>query len=649
MDASSPPPSSLRILLDGDRIQLRDRILRLLATRPELRPPAHLPLEEGRERVLEALHLLADEGIGSIGYPVELGGEGDPTGALVAFETLAYGDLSVLIKFGVQFGLWGGSVLQLGTRSHHTRWLPGIGSLALPGSYAMSELGHGSNVRELETVATWIGEAGAFEIHSPTPSATKEWIGNAARHGRMATVFARLQIGGTDHGVHAFVVPLRDGEGRVIPGIRIEDCGWKAGLNGVDNGRIRFDRVRIPRDHLLDRFASVDEAGRWSSPIPSEGARFFTMLGTLVGGRISIAGASLAASRVALAIALRFSLDRRQFGPEGGEELPILRYRMQQRQLLLPMASTWALTFALRELAADFERTRGEGEADGEALRRIETVAAGLKAEASRHAIDTVQACREACGGQGYREDFHFARLKADLDIFATFEGANVVLLQLVARSLLSRYRDEIGEGGLRGTIRFLAERAAHRIAETNPVIRRRSDEAHLLDPGFQCDTLQYREDRMTGALARRLHHRIEGGMDPFDALNDCQDHAVALARAHVDRLAIRAIHRAVDRAAPDDRPVVRRMSALFALSRMEAHSGWYQESGVFEGGKARAVRRMVNTLAADAVADVPRLLEAFGIPEEVLRAPAGAPAPLPPSIEAGPGGSGLPRGGVIT
>src|SRR5699024_9219310 len=124
--------------------------------------------------------------------------------------------------------------------------------------------------------------------------------------------------------------PIRDAEGRPRPGVRIEDCGHKMGLNGVDNGRLYFDNVRIPRDNLLDRYASVSPEGDYDSPITGDDKRFFTMLGTLVGGRISVAAASVTAARKALAIAIRYGALRRQFGSGDGTETRILDYRTHQ-------------------------------------------------------------------------------------------------------------------------------------------------------------------------------------------------------------------------------------------------------------------------------------------------------------------------------
>ena len=89
-------------------------------------------------------------------------------------------------------------------------------------------------------------------------------------------------VAGEEHGVHAFVVELRDAEGNLRPGVRIEDCGEKMGLNGVDNGRLWFDNVRVPREALLNRYGEVREDGTYHSSIENPNRRFFTTIGALV-------------------------------------------------------------------------------------------------------------------------------------------------------------------------------------------------------------------------------------------------------------------------------------------------------------------------------------------------------------------------------
>ena len=616
-----PAPFDIEALtryLDGPFAHRRIRALEFLA-HPDLQIPRNLPVAEYRERVLQAIQRLADEGLGRIALPEAYGGEGDLPGSIVTFETLAYGDLSVLVKFGVQFGLFGGSILQLGTRPHHERYLEPMASLELPGCFAMTERNHGSNVREVETVARYLPDSGEFQIQTPYPGARKDWLGNAALHGRMATVFAQLEVDGEEHGVHALLVPIRDEQGRPLDGIQIEDCGDKVGLQGVDNGRLTFHDVRIPRENLLNRFADVTADGRYRSPIASDGKRFFTMLGTLVAGRISIAAASVSAARTALTIAVRFSERRRQFGPSGAPQVPILDYLTQQRDLLPRVAASYGLHFAVRELIRDYGTAEGDEER-GE----VEVMAAGLKSYASRHAQETIQICREACGGRGYLAENRFGELRNDTDVFTTFEGANVVLYQLVARGLLTRFRDEVGDLRFWGTLRFLADRASSEVTRRNPVRSRRTAEEHLRDPEVMRDTFHFREERLLQTAARRLKSRIDEGMDSFDAMNECQTHLVALGRAHIERKVLEGFQRAVaDAPEPELADELRTLSDLWALWRLEDDRAWFLEAGYMEGTRSKAIRDLVDGLCREIRPRAVALVDAFGIPDSLLAAPA--------------------------
>ncbi|MEO0815351.1 MAG: acyl-CoA dehydrogenase family protein, partial [Myxococcota bacterium] len=316
--------------------------------------------------------------------------------------------------------------------------------------------------------------------------------------------------------------------------MEIRDSGHKLGLNGVDNGQLMFDRVFVPRENLLDRFASVSQDGVYHSPIASPGKRFFTMLGTLVGGRVSVAAAAVSVSKVALTIALRYATRRRQFGPEGGPEVSLIDYPSHQRRLIPRLAETYALNFAAHDLA-DAYASANSGD-DESAKRELETLAAGLKSIATWHATHTVQECREACGGQGYRSENRFAALKADSDIFTTFEGDNTVLLQLVGRGLLGAFKAQFADLRWYDALRRLSQVAFDAVSDRNPVTVRWTDEAHLRSLAYHAQVMRAREDSLTFSLARRLKRRIDDGLDPFDAFTEVQSHVLALARAHVER-----------------------------------------------------------------------------------------------------------------
>src|SRR3954454_22057407 len=502
---TSPDSRKLRVLLDGEHVQTRDRVREWLSV-PGNEPAAELSIEDHRAKVLEWATELASQGDTAMGYPVEYGGK-DAVGRSVAgFETLAFGDLLLLVKCGVQFGLFGGAVLHLGTERHHERYLHRIAKLDLPGCFAMTETGHGSNVQALRTTATYEPETQEFVVHTPDDDARKDYIGNPARDGRIAAVFAQLVVGGESRGVHALLVPLRDEDGTVLPGIRIEDCGAKLGLDGVDNGRIWFDHVRVPREALLDRYAQVSPDGEYTSAIENPTKRFFTMLGTLIQGRVSVGGASINATKVALTISVHHALRRRQFCPPGGEEAVLMDYRTHQRRLLIPLAENYALHFAQEQLrtklhavfSSDLELDRERGE--------LETLAASLKAIATWHATDTIQGCREACGGSGYLRGNRFAELKADTDVFTTFEGDNTVLLQLAAKNLLSDFRDELGELDPLGTATFFAGQVLETIAEKSAMRELlgrladdlrpgKDDDGPVMDRAVQLELLSWRAD----------------------------------------------------------------------------------------------------------------------------------------------------------
>ena len=607
-------------LLDGEYRAMRDKVRGILS-RPEFAYQYGLNKDQYRQLVLDWVKALAVEGIGALSYPEEVGGGSDLGAFIAAFETVAFHDLSLWTKLGVQFGLFGGSILQLGSSRHHEKYLPAIGTLELPGCFAMTETGHGSNVHDLETVARYDPQTEEFVIHTPSAAARKDYIGNAALHGRLATVFAQLEIGSEQHGVHALLVPIRNDDGTVCKGVTIEDCGEKLGLNGVDNGRLWFDEVRIPRANLLDRFAQVASDGTYTSPIASPTKRFFVMLGTLVGGRVSVALAGLSTSKSALTIAIRYGARRRQFGPEGEAETALLDYRTHQRRLMPRLATSYALDFALSYLAAKYVDSSADDR------REVEALAAGLKAYSTWHATDTIQTCREACGGQGYLAVNRFAALKADSDVFTTFEGDNTVLLQLQAKSLLTGYARQFGEMNLFGLAKYVAGQAATAVAELNPVVTRRTDEEHLRDREFKLGAFDWREKHLLSSLARRMKKRLDSGMDSFDALVEVQDHVVALAKAHTERVVLDQFYAGIDGCEEVSlKAMLGTLCDLYALHRIEADRGWFLEHGYLESAKAKAIRKLVNKLCLEVRQQALPLVDAFGIPDPVLSAPIAFP-----------------------
>lgn len=617
-DPGPTPPgfAALADALDGPYGRTKARVRQIL-TRPEFSPPVGLGMHEYRELVLSWTRTLADEGLGAIGFPAEFGGSDNPGEFLAAFAELGRHDGSLLTKFGVQFGLFAGAVFRLGTEQHHRSILPDAVTLELPGCFAMSETGHGSNVAELETTATYVAETDEFEIHTPNDLARKDYIGNAAAHGRVAVVFAQLCIEDLEHGVHAFLVPLRDERGRVLEGRRIEDNGPKAGLDGVDNGRIWFDRVRVPRSALLDRFASVDADGHYVSSIASPARRFFTTLGTLVGGRVGVASAAIGSAETGLAIALRYATRRRQFGTTPDGEIPLISYRSHHRRLIPPLALTIGYHFACSELVSRYvESERLEVGTD---RRELEATAAGIKAFATWHASEALQASREACGGQGYLAENRIGGLRADADVFTTYEGDNTVLAQLVTKALLTEYRSSFEELDLLRAVEFIRSRVATIVTEVVPRVGMVTGD--LDDPDTQRQLLERRERHVIETLAGRIRHRIDDGMDPAAAFLDVQPHALIAARAHIERVVFDAFEITRDRH-PQASKIIGDLRTLASLSVVERDLGWFLQHGVVNPATAARIRSEVTSRSGELAASALHLVGALRIPDEVIAAP---------------------------
>jgi acyl-CoA oxidase len=580
--------------------------------------------DEYRDKVFDWLKQIGESGMGALGFPSQYGGEDDPAGAIASFETLAHFDLSLLVKVGVQFGLTGGAIHRLGTQRHHEAYLPKIAGVELAGCFAMTEVGHGSDVRSLQTTATYDPDTDEIVVHTPSEAARKDYIGNAAQHGHIAVVFAQLHVRDEEHGVHAVIVPIRDENGQLAKGVIVKDDGEKMGLNGVDNGQLAFDSVRVPRANLLDRFGTIDDDGNYSSSIEKASARFFTMLGALVQGRVSVACGALSVAKSALTVAIRYGERRRQFESTEGRETLLMDYLTHQRRLLPLLAKSYALHSALRRLRNRYVASL-DAEPGSEEVRTVEGLAAGLKAYSTWNTTETAQICRETCGGEGYLMVNRLAPMKSDSDVFTTFEGDNTVLMQLLVKGLLSEYKEQFEDLDLLDIVRYGLTRASDSLLEHVPFVNRGldTDEDTLRDTSNYLKSFQWREDHLKGNLARRFKKRIDDGADPLSALIDCQDHVVALGRAHVERLLLEQFTEDVANCSDSTmKPVLELLAQLFAVERTWVDRGWFLEHGHFSAQTAKGLGALMNTLCQQLRPHALSLVDAFAIPEGVLAAP---------------------------
>ncbi len=589
--------------------------------------------DEHRERVLSQLHLLVQNDAVHRAFPKKFGGEENNGANIAGFEALVAADPSLQIKAGVQWGLFGSAVLQLGTQEHHDKWLPGIMDLSIPGAFAMTEIGHGSDVAAVGTTATFDPETDEFVINTPFRAATKEYLGNAALHGIAATVFAQLITNGVNHGVHCFYVPLRGEDGKDLPGISREDDGLKGGLNGIDNGRLAFDNVRVPRTNLLNKYGDVDENGVYTSPIDSPGRRFFTMLGTLVQGRVSLDGAASWGSALGLYIAITYATQRRQFDGANGEEVVLLDYGKHQRRLLPRLATTYAQIFAHDEFLQKFDGVFSGRTDTPDDREDLETLAAALKPLSTWHALDTLQEAREACGGSGYMFENRLVGLRQDLDIYVTFEGDNNILLQLVGKRLLTDFASQFKDKDAAALAKYAVGQTAGKVfhgaglRRFGQAIADFGSTARSVENGLraeqQHELLADRVQQMVADIAGRLRPAGKDKVLGEKLFNENQADLIEAARAHGELLQWEAFTDAVN-SIPDEgtRQVLTWLRDLFGLQLIEKHLAWHIINGRLSTQRAAAVSSYIDRLCLRLRPHALDLVNAFGYEPEHVRAP---------------------------
>lgn len=329
------------------------------------------------------------------------------------------------------------ALIGLASKEQQAKWLTLAQNLSIIGTYAQTELGHGTFIRGLETTATYDSSSEEFIVHTPTLSGTKWWPGGLGKTATHVVLMARLFVHGQDYGPHAFIVQVRSIDThRPLPGITVGDIGPKFGYNGVDNGFLSFDHVRIPREHMLMRFAKVTPEGKYIHPPPSNSkASYVTML--YVRANIVVdAGRALAK---AVTIAVRYCCVRRQTSTHPGmQETKVIDYQNVGACLIPFTAIAFAFHFTgIHQMHLYKEFEKGRDRSDFRILPELHVQASVLKAICTWEAVEGIEQCRFRCGGHGYSRLSGLPDLYASFVQNATWEGDNDVLCLQTGRFLL--------------------------------------------------------------------------------------------------------------------------------------------------------------------------------------------------------------------
>ncbi|XP_039053192.1 peroxisomal acyl-coenzyme A oxidase 1-like [Hibiscus syriacus] len=481
------------------------------------------------------------------------------------------------------------------------------------GCYAQTELGHGSNVRGLETTASFDPQTDEFVIHSPTLTSRKWWSGGLGKVSTHAVVYARLITDGQDHGVHGFIVQLRSlDDHSPLPGITVGDIGMKFGsgaYNIMDHGVLKFDYVRIPRDQMLMGVSRVTRQGKYMrSDVPRQ-----LVYGTMVYVRQRIVASASSALSRAVCIATRYSAVRRQFGSRNGDaETQVIDYKTQQNRLFPLLASAYAFRFVgewLKWLYTDVTR-RLEAN-DFSTLPEVHACTAGLKSITTTTA-DAIEECRKLCGGHGYLSSSGLPELFAVYVPACTYEGDNVVLLLQVGR-LLVKTVSQLGSGKKPvGTIAYMG-RAEH-LLQCHREVRRAED---WLKPQVIVEAFQARAAGMAVACAENLN-KFPNQEDGFGQLS------ADLAEAAVAHCQLIVVSKFIEKLQQDipGKGVRRQLEILcnvYALSLLHKHLGDFITSGCITPEQGVLANEQLRSLYSQVRPNAIALVDAFNYTDHYL------------------------------
>ncbi|KAJ8465323.1 hypothetical protein OPV22_027875 [Ensete ventricosum] len=593
-ELSEKPPAfdlaALRRVLDGHDLAARDWLFRLMEESPLFCPRGsgdrtfvvpdyNQTKEQQRAVTMRRIEYLLHRGVFE-GWVTGSGPEAELR-KLAFFECIAIYDHSLSIKLGVTYFLWGGAIRFFGTKRHHDKWLKATEDYQVKGCFAMTELGHGTQ---------------------------KYWIGGAANDATHTIIFSQLLINGISQGIHAFVAQIRDADGNVRPNVRIADCGHKTGLNGVDNGRIWFDNLRVPREDLLNSVADVLPDGQYVSSIKDKDKRFAAFMAPLTFGRVNIAATAVYISKVALAIAVRYGLTRRAFSiSANGPEVPLLDYPSHQWRLLPLIAKTCAMSSAANYLKRLYVKRTPETN------KSIHIYSSSLKATLTWHNMRTLQECRKACGGQGLKTENRIGILIGEYDVQSTFEGDNNVLMQQVSKALLAEY---LAAEKMKSPFEGLG---LEHMNDPCPIIPADLTSCTLRSIKFQLDLLCLRERDLLGRYASEVSQYQAHGESKKMAVLLSHQLADELARAFTERtiLQIFADDEMIQSAGPL-KELLGLLRSMYALICVEEDASFLRY-GYLSLESAAAARKEVMKLCGELRPDALSVVSSFGIPDAFL------------------------------
>uniref|UniRef100_A0A0N4Z459 acyl-CoA oxidase n=1 Tax=Parastrongyloides trichosuri TaxID=131310 RepID=A0A0N4Z459_PARTI len=489
-------------------------------------------------------------------------------------------------------------------------WLAKANNYEINGTYAQTEMGHGTNLRKLETTATFDYDKDEFIINTPTITATKWWPGNLGKNANVCIVAAQTWIKGKCYGTNNFIVQLRDFETHEpLPGITVGDIGPKFGYQQNDNGFCKFDNVRIPRRNMLMKHVKVDREGNFTKPVHDK-ISYTTMLYV----RAVIVTVLAEGLGKAVTIAVRYSVIRKQGEiDDPKKEVSVLDYTTQQYRLLPQVARTVAylcLGKVLTKLYFDLLGELNSGNASY--MTDLHVLLCGIKAVVTHEVALGIEQCRMSCGGHGYSQASGFPYIYGAYVCACTYEGENMVMLLQCA-------------GGLMKSVNLVVSGKSHELTDTLKYLGEQSKSKSTIC-GDNVKIHEYIECLEVNAKKQifdgfeQFSEFVMKGMNKRKAINECAIPLTKAARRHTKLYIAKAFSESVLKLKNGSlKNILLKVVELYlAYEVMESPAGMILE-GFIDNSQLTIISKRIKTILSELKDDSLSIVDSLDITDRQL------------------------------